>query len=100
MTVNETGIARARRKRRTVRRLDFGPLVAIQERDVRRPVSEERREAWALFLEEEPEGPAAEEPEDPAAGDPDDEPEPAEVPGDDDDPDDPEPPAPVSDEVG
>jgi hypothetical protein len=53
--VNTTGVLRTRRKTRIVRRLDFGPLVEIHEREARRPDIDAWREVRDL-LEGEDEG--------------------------------------------
>jgi hypothetical protein len=58
VTVNETGVVRARRKTRIARRLDFGPLIAIHVRDERRRDIDARREVRELPpVPEEPEPP-------------------------------------------
>jgi hypothetical protein len=58
VTVNETGVVRARRKTRIARRLAFGPLIAIHVRDERRCDIDARREVRELpLVPEEPEPP-------------------------------------------
>jgi hypothetical protein len=58
VTVNETGVVRARRKTRITRLLDFGPLIAIHVRDVRSRDIDARRAVRELPpVPEEPEPP-------------------------------------------